>query len=72
MKKINPIAARPLPLAGRQLPADFSKAPVPTTTTFDQRDLSSLWKTPQWSSRLNSSNVENIVRDARLSAPSGI
>jgi hypothetical protein len=69
----NPIAITAQPLAGRQLPSDFSKAPVPTTATFDQRDLSSLWKTPQWTSKLNGDNVSNIVRSSRLSsAPSGI
>ena len=69
----NPIAITTQPLAGRQLPSGFGKAPVPATTTFDQRDLSSLWKTPQWSSKLNGDNVENIVRSSRLSsAPSGI
>jgi len=72
-KPTNPIAIRSLPLAGRQLPSNFSKAPVPTTTTFDQRDLSALWKTPQWTSKLSGDNVENIVRSSRLSsAPSGV
>jgi hypothetical protein len=71
MKK-NPIAISVLPMAGQQLPSSFSKAPVPTTTTFDQRDLSSLWKTPQWTSKLNGDNVENIVRSSRLSSASGI
>ena len=71
-KPTNPIAIRVLPMAGRQLPADFHRAPAPAAGNFDQRDLSSLWKDPQWSSKLSSTNVENIMRDARLSSPSGI
>jgi hypothetical protein len=72
-KPTNPIAITTQPLAGRQLPSGFGKAPVPTTTTFDKRDLSQLWKTPQWTSKLSAANVENIVRSSRLtSAPSGI
>jgi hypothetical protein len=72
MKK-NPVAISVLPLAGQQLPPNFSKAPVPTTTTFDKRDLSQLWKDPQWTSKLNGDNVSNIVRSSRLSsAPSGV
>ena len=71
MKK-NPIAITAQPLAGRQLPSNYGKAPVPTTTTFDQRDLSQLWKSPNWSSKLNGDNVENIMRSSRLTSTSGI
>jgi hypothetical protein len=71
-KPTNPIAISVLPMAGQQLPPNFSKAPVPTTTTFDQRDLSQLWKSPNWSSKLNGDNVENIIRSSRLTSASGI
>ena len=71
-KPTNPIAISVLPMAGRQLPSNFSKVPVPTTTTFDQRDLSQLWKSPNWSSKLNGDNVENIMRSSRLTSASGI
>jgi hypothetical protein len=72
-KPINPIAIRVLPMAGRPLPADFHRAPAPAAGNFDQRDLSSLWKNPQWTSKLNGDNVANVVRSSRLSsAPSGI
>jgi hypothetical protein len=67
-KPTNPIAITAQPLAGRQLPSGFSKAPVPTTTTFDQRDLSSLWKDPQWTSKISADTVQNAVRGARLSS----
>jgi len=68
----NPIAITTQPLAGRQLPSGFGKAPVPATTTFDQRDLREMWKSPNWSSKLSGDNVGNIVRSSRLAAPSGI
>jgi hypothetical protein len=72
-KPTNPIAISVLPMAGRQLPSNFSKAPVPTTGLFDQRDLSQLWKDPQWTSKISADTVQNTIRGARLtSAPSGI
>jgi hypothetical protein len=72
-KPTNPIAITTQPLAGRQLPSGFGKAPVPTTTTFDKRDLSQLWKDPQWTSKISADTVQNAVRGARLSsAPSGV
>ena len=62
------------PLGGLQLPAGWQKAATEAGGTFDRRDLSQLWKTPQWSSKLNSDNVDNLMRNARLSsiAASGI
>jgi len=69
----NPIAITTQPLAGRQLPADWQRTAADIGGNFDKRDLSQLWKTPNWSSKLNGDNVENIVRSSRLpSAPSGI
>ena len=58
----------PQPLAGRQLPPDWQKAATEIGGVFDRRDLSQLWKTPQWSSKLNSDNVDNLMRNARLSS----
>ena len=68
------IAAVVQPLAGQQLPAGWQKAATEAGGVFDRRDLSQLWKTPQWSSKLNSDNVDNLMRNARLSsvAASGI
>jgi len=62
------------PLGGLQLPAGWQKTATEAGGTFDRRDLSQLWKTPQWSSKLNSDNVDNLMRNARLSsiAASGI
>jgi hypothetical protein len=70
-KPINPIAAQVAPLQGQPLPKDFYRTPLSNNTTYDKRDLSQLWKDPQWTSKLNSTNVENIMRDARLSSPPG-
>ena len=64
-----------LPLPGERLPPGWQKAATEIGGTFDRRDLSQLWKTPQWSSKLNSDNVDNLMRNARLSpsiAASGI
>ena len=63
------------PLSGQQLPADWQRTAAAAGGTFDRRDLSQLWKSPQWSSKLNSDNVDNLMRNARLSpsiAASGI
>jgi len=62
------------PLGGLQLSAGWQKTATEAGGTFDRRDLSQLWKTPQWSSKLNSDNVDNLMRNARLSsiAASGI
>ena len=60
----------PQALPGQQLPADWQKASTEIGGVFDRRDLSQLWKSPQWSG-LNSDNVDNLMRRARLMA-SGI
>ena len=62
------------PLAGQQLPPGWQRTATEAGGVFDRRDLSQLWKTPQWSSKLNSDNVDNLMRNARLSsiAASGI
>jgi hypothetical protein len=58
----NPVAAMVAPPIGQSLPANFHRAPLPTTTTFDQRPLSELWKQPMSSKP----PVESITRAARL------
>jgi len=64
----------PQALPGQQLPPGWQKTATEIGGTFDRRDLSQLWKTPQWSSKLNSDNIDNLMRNARLSsiAASGI
>ena len=62
------IAALVQPLSGQQLPAGWQKTAMEAGGTFDRRDLSQLWKSPQWSSKLNSDNVDNLMRNARLSS----
>ena len=73
MKK-STIAALVQPLAGQQLPPDWQRTATEIGGVFDRRDLSQLWKTPQWSSKLNGDNIDNVMRNARLSsvAASGI
>ena len=68
MKKPNPKHAQPQPLAGQQLPDDWRNSTADHGGIYDRRDLSQLWKTPQWSSKLNSDNVNNLMRNARLSS----
>ena len=63
------------PLSGPLLPLAWQKTATEIGGTFDRRDLSQLWKSPIWSSKLNSDNVDNLMRNARLSpsiAASGI
>ena len=62
------IAALVQPLSGQQLPAGWQRTATEAGGTFDRRDLSQLWKSPQWSSKLNSDNVDNLMRNARLSS----
>jgi hypothetical protein len=61
MKRINPVAITPQAIAGRRLPPDW-KAQT-TGGNYDQRDLENMWRTPQWSAKINS---ENVQREARL------
>jgi len=60
----NPIAAMVQPLAGQKLPDNFMQETANFGGTYDKRDLSSLWKNPQWSGKIS---AENVIRDARLS-----
>lgn len=64
----------PQALPGQQLPADWQKAATGAGGLFDRRDLSQLWRAPQWSSKLNGDNIDNLMRNSRLSsiAASGI
>lgn len=69
------IAIQPQPLGGRQLPPDFGRAPLQRSSMgsvkMDVRDLENLWRHPQWTSKINSETVFNLVSGARLTA-SGI
>jgi hypothetical protein len=67
-QKQNPIAIRVQPMAGRQMPSDWNQKTNEFGGTFDRRDLSSMWKNPNWSSKLNGDNIENLVRNSRLSS----
>jgi hypothetical protein len=72
-KRTNPIAAMVAPPTGQPLPKDFYRAPLSESTTYDKRPLSEMWKNPQWASKLNADNVQNVIRGARLSStPSGV
>ena len=65
--KKNPIAAVVLPLQGRQMPSDWKIKTNEFGGNFDRRDLENMWRTPIWSSKLNSDNVDNLTRNSRLS-----
>ena len=59
----NPIAAMVQPLAGQKLPDNFMQETANFGGTYDKRDLSQLWKNPNWSGK---SGSENLIQDARL------
>ena len=63
-KPTNPIAARVEALAGRKLQPDWQQNLENVGGTYDRWDLEIMWRTPQWSSKIN---AENVIRDARLS-----
>ena len=63
-KPVNPIAIRVEALPGRRLEANWQQSLEKTGGTYDRRDLENMWKTPNWSSKINS---DNVIRDARLS-----
>jgi len=63
--KKNPIAAVIQPLPGRQMPRDWQKSTQEFGGNFDRRDLSEMWRSPEWSSKFNN-NVESLTKDARL------
>jgi hypothetical protein len=72
-RTVNPVAAMVAPPIGQPLPKDFYRTPLSESTTYDKRPLSEMWKNPQWSGKLNSENVQNVIRGARLSStPSGV
>jgi hypothetical protein len=66
-RRPNPIAARVAPPVGQVLPTDWSQQAVNHGGTFDRRDLSQMWREPQWSAKTNSATAENIIQSARLS-----
>jgi hypothetical protein len=66
-RKSNPIAAMVAPLQGQALPSDWNKQAIDAGGTFDRRDLSQMWREPQWTAKTNSDTTENIIQAARLS-----
>ena len=56
-------------MAGRQMAPDWKQKTNEFGGTFDRRDLENLWRNPNWSSKLNGDNIENLVRNSRLSSP---
>lgn len=64
-RKPNPIAITPQLPGGQKLPEDFMQQTANHGGLYDRRDLSSLWKTPQWSGKLSADNI-NLVQGARL------
>ena len=55
------------PLQGQALPSDWNKQAIDAGGTFDRRDLSQMWREPQWTAKTNSTTTENIIQSARLS-----
>ena len=66
-RKSNPIAAMVSPPVGQPLPSDWSKQAIDHGGTFDRRDWSEVFNSPQWSSKFNAANSGNIIQGARLS-----
>lgn len=62
-RKPNPIAIRVQALPGQKLPDNFMQETADFGGTYDKRDLSQLWKSPQWASKLT---AENVIQQARL------
>lgn len=64
-----PVNAQVMPIAGRQLPADWQKQAAVNAKLYDEElknQLENAWKKPKWSNKLNG-NVQNITRGAMLS-----
>jgi hypothetical protein len=61
-RTVNPVAAMVAPPIGQPLPANFNRSPLPTTTTYDKRPLSELWKQPM----STKPPVESLTKAARL------
>jgi len=66
--KKNPIAATVQPLQGKQMAPDWQQQTQDFGGNFDRRDLEKLWLNPHWSSKLSADNVDNIIRNSRLSS----
>ena len=66
--KKNPIAATVQPLQGKQMEQNWQKQAQDFGGNFDRRDLENMWRNPQWSSKLSSDNVDNVIRNSRLSS----
>ena len=63
--KKNPIAAVVQPLPGRQMPKNWEQQTNDYGGNFDRRNLSEMWRSPEWSSKFNN-DVESLTKDARL------
>jgi hypothetical protein len=63
--KKNPIAAVVLPLQGKQMEPDWQQQTKDFGGNFDRRNLSEMWRSPQWSSKFNN-DVESLTKAARL------
>ena len=61
----NPIAAVVLPLQGNQMAPDWKLQTNDFGGNFDRRNLSEMWRSPEWSSKFNGSD-ENLTQNARL------
>jgi hypothetical protein len=60
LKNVNIV---PNALPGRRLESGWDKQLGNVGGTFDRRDFSSMFKNPQWSSKLT---AENVIQNARL------
>jgi len=63
MKRLQNRNIVPAALPGRRLEGGWDAQLGNVGGTFDRRDLNSMWKDPQWSSKLT---AENVVQNARL------
>jgi hypothetical protein len=64
-QKARNINITPNALPGRRLEAGWDKELGQIGGTYDKRDLSSLWKSPNWSGKLSADNI-NLTQQSRL------
>ena len=63
MKTLQNRNITPNALPGRRLANGWEKNIGQLSGTFDKRDLSSMWKNPQWSGKLT---ADNVAQNSRL------
>jgi hypothetical protein len=63
MKPLKNVNIVPNALPGRRLEAGWDKQLGNVGGTFDRRDFDSMFKNPQWASKLT---AENVIQNARL------